>query len=126
MIDATFAADLANALEAMAGADAMEGTRYVSLHPDMVRRIARLLRIAQLVNDFEGLGRRGLVVSVCCGPMHGGRAGGAFSWSVDCLCDSSRESFDHAYAARDFGHCLEIVQTEAATRGWLDANQRPL
>jgi hypothetical protein len=122
--DPTFAADLANALEAMAGA--VEGGGFVSLHPDIVRRIVRLLRIAQLVNDFEGLGRRGLVVSVCCGPMHSGRAGGAFGWSVDCLCDSSRESFDYSYAARDFGHCLEIVQTEAATRGWIDANQRPV
>jgi hypothetical protein len=124
MSDATFATDLANALEAMA--DAVEGTGHVSLHPDIVRRIGRLLRLAQLVNDFEQLGRRGLVLSICCGPMHSGRAGGAFGWSVDCLCDSSRESFDHAYAARDFGHCLEIVQTEAVARGWIDANQRPV
>jgi hypothetical protein len=70
---------------------------------------------ADLIARLEALGRAGLLVSVCFGftPV------GVLRWSVDVMRAESGEGFDQAFAARDFGHCLEIAEAQARSRGWL-------
>lgn len=63
---------------------------------------------------LEALGCSGLVISICYGATPTG-----LGYSVDCLHDVTKQAFDRPFAAKDFGHCLEIVETEARKRGWL-------
>ena len=67
-----------------------------------------------LLAKLEAFGRAGLVVSICYGKTPKG-----LGYTVDCLHDRTKATFDLPFAARDFSHCLEIVELEALSRGWL-------
>lgn len=67
-----------------------------------------------MIDQLEALGRAGLVVSICYGPTPRG-----LMYSVDCLHDASGASFESPFAANSALHCLEIVEKEAKSRGWL-------
>lgn len=65
------------------------------------------------ITRWEVFGRRGFVVSVCCGPC--GDKG--FLWSVDVMTPGGM-SFDVPYAANSLDHALDIVEAELKRRGW--------
>lgn len=62
---------------------------------------------------MEALGRAGLVVSICCGPL----GDTPFGWSVQVLSRDGQE-FDRPFAADSFTHAITIAVTEITRRGW--------
>jgi hypothetical protein len=69
--------------------------------------------LSQFIARIETLGRAGIVTSICYGP-----SAGVIRWSVLCGHQPSGAEFTRAFAARDFQHCVEIAELEAARRGW--------
>jgi hypothetical protein len=68
----------------------------------------------QALERMERLGRRGLTVSIACGPSLN-----RFRWSVDVLSPSG-DSFEMPFAACTFAHAVVIAEKEAQKRGWVD------
>lgn len=73
------------------------------------------IKATDIENEMVKLGNSGIVTSICYGSM----AGRGLSWSVDCLYDKTKESFNRPYVANSLEHCIEIANIEAKKRGWI-------
>lgn len=63
------------------------------------------------VDRMEALGRKGITISVACGPC----GADPFRWTVQCLSPTGEE-FARPFAATSFAHAIEIAELEA--RRW--------
>lgn len=70
------------------------------------------------IEAMEELGQKGIVISIAYGPMRGK----GIHYSVDCLDDKTRETFERPYQADSFEQCVEIAKIEASKRGWINEN----
>jgi hypothetical protein len=62
---------------------------------------------------MERIGRRGFVISVCCGPSGRHR----FRWTVQVLAPNGDE-FAQPFAADSFAQAVAIAESEIALRRW--------
>jgi hypothetical protein len=70
---------------------------------------------------MEALGRRGFIVSICCGPCGcplTGHRRHVPQWTVNVLSPAGHE-FDRPFGALSFDHAIEIAETEILRRGWM-------
>lgn len=74
-----------------------------------------------LEQKIEQLGEAGIVISIAYGPTPNG-----LHWSVDCLDDKTKETFNKPFGANSLAHCIEIAYIEAEKRGWIDDTTTPL
>jgi hypothetical protein len=70
-------------------------------------------QITAAVARMEAIGKRGLTISICCGPSDSQ----IYRWSVDLLSPNG-QMFDRPFAAKSFVQCIEIAEAEIAKRRW--------
>lgn len=71
-----------------------------------------MVSLSNYLERLEALGRKGFVVSVCCGPIRR-----EFGWSVQVLTPTGEE-FSVPFMASSFAHAVEIAEVEIVKRGW--------